>query len=206
MIGFSFCLCTHNEGSEYILKCVENIFAALDEIDEVIIVDDYSTDNSTIKCLDSIKDKCQLFYHSLNGNFAEHKNFLISKCNKEYIFLFDADEYINAENIRRIKDTVKEFSVYDAWYLPRKNILLNTDEATIKKMNWNVKDGLFNYPDYQLRIWKNRKGIHYVGKLHEQVHGYKSCQKFPTDLDYDIMHIKTQDRQLKQHYFYENMK
>lgn len=202
-MSFSFCLCTHNEGKDYITKCLDNITKALENEDEIIVVDDYSN----YETLETIKRyNIQFFQHALNKNFAKQKNFLLSKCNKDYIFLFDADEYIDFSKILEIKSIVKKFLNYDAWYIPRKNILLNTDEKTIKEMNWNIQNGLFNYPDYQLRIFKNNKNIHFEGKLHEQVVGYNNSNKLPTDLDFDIIHVKTQERQLKQHFFYESIK
>lgn len=206
-MNFSFCICTCNEGKNYITNCIENIKNALSSEDEIIIVDDYSNDKETLETLEKLEQEgIKIVKHKLNNNFAQHKNFLISLCSKERIFLFDADEYIPAESIKEIKEIVNRFNYFDAWFLPRKNILLNTDVNTVRKYKWKIKNNLFNYPDYQLRIWTNHKGIHYEGRLHEQVKGYSHSQKIPIDMDLDIIHIKTQERQIKQHNFYESIK
>ena len=93
----------------------------------------------------------------------------------------------------------------DIFSLPRKNIIKNVTDEAIKKYNWNIKNGLFNYPDFQQRIIKNNKGIIFNGKLHERLYNEKSSFII-NDEQYAIIHIKTLERQITQHNFYETLK
>ena len=72
---FSFCFLTHNEGQNYISKLVEPILENLFDEEELIIVDDYSTEESTIKYLEELKknSKIKFYQHSLNKDFAQQK-------------------------------------------------------------------------------------------------------------------------------------
>ena len=205
-ISFYFALFVNNEEKNYLSKCIDNILLALENNDELIILDDYSTEKSTIDYLNSLNNQAiKIYKHALNNNFSEHKNYLLSLCKKDYIFLFDADEYINAEKIKELKQLVNFMPNVDIFNLPRKNIIENVTDEAIKKYNWNIKNGLFNYPDFQQRIIKNNKGIIFKGNLHERLYNEKSSFNI-NDEQYAIMHIKTLERQISQHNFYETLK
>ncbi len=65
---------------------------------------------------------------------------------------------------------------------------------------------LINFPDWQGRLYKNRKEIEWQGKVHEKVGGVKSYAYLPDTFIYSIKHPKTVGRQEKQNQLYENLR
>lgn len=63
---------------------------------EIIIIDDYSVDN-TIKIAQDLGAK--VFKHSLNDDFSKQRNFGLSKARGEWVLFVDADERVT-ENLK----------------------------------------------------------------------------------------------------------
>jgi glycosyltransferase involved in cell wall biosynthesis len=85
-------LLTHNEEEN-----IKNNFTWLDKcktINEIIVVDDNSTDNTKkeIEKLNSKSRSVKFFNRELNGDFASQRNFGVLKAKNDYIFCLDADE------------------------------------------------------------------------------------------------------------------
>ena len=68
----------------------------MDDIDELVIVMD-SPSLEVSEFIDDIHNdkRVTIAHHSLNGDFANHKNYLFSLCTKDYIVNLDADEYFD---------------------------------------------------------------------------------------------------------------
>lgn len=64
---------------------------------------------------------------------------------------------------------------------------------------------VINWPDYQSRLLKNDKAIHWVNPVHEVVKGHKSFAFLPQDIRWSLIHSKDIERQEKQNQFYENI-
>lgn len=64
---------------------------------------------------------------------------------------------------------------------------------------------IINYPDYQTRLYKNKEGIKWEGKLHERVVGSNNFARIPVDNDLDILHFKDIDRQERQNNYYNTL-
>lgn len=210
MKSFSFCVLIHNEGKQYLEKLFSIIQQFMTNDDELIVMDDYSTDKETIDFINSLKlnKSIIVFQHALNKDFATHKNCLLQKATKDYIWMFDADEYIELENMKKIKDIVYKNKDIDIFYLTRKNFITELNEEKLKYDNWIFDyEGKHDFPDYQGRIFKNFVNIRYYGKVHEQpflING--KTYNIPIECDVPIIHIKTAKRQNLQHEFYETIK
>ena len=208
---FSFCFLVHNEGNEYLSKLFEDMYKTLQDDEEIIICDDNSTDESTIDFLNAVKslndNRIKFFTHSLNNNFAEHKNFLISKCSKEYIFLMDADESLSKDEYEIIRKFVIEHKDNDMFALHRTNLLTDLKPEIIdwfkeydnKIIDENTIQVVTNC--YQYRIWKNHKNIRYGNIVHEMLTGYTKPIQIPENLA-SILHKKTCQRQYEQGQLY----
>lgn len=208
---FSFGILTHNEGINYLQKLIEPILQFCSDEDEVIIVDDYSDEKSTVNYLESLKNnkRIQIFKHALNKDFAQQKNFLIGKCKREYIFLMDADEYLTVDDIQRINFYLTKNNA-DVFFIHRTNIIENTNEEVLKLFK-HCKNKKINENTYQIavdcyqeRIIKNNKNIKFKNKVHEHLYNYKSSIKIPEYVA-SIKHIKTANRQLDQASFYDTI-
>ena len=79
-------------------KNIERCLKSLDFCDEIIIVDDYSTDK-TIEIINNVGNKnlCSVHKRQLNNDFASQRNFGLSKANNEWILFVDADEEVSKE-------------------------------------------------------------------------------------------------------------
>jgi len=207
-ITISYAICTHNEGM-YIKNLLNRLCEYKSVNDEIIVVDDYSDDDLTLSILEEFKDKISLYKHSLNGDFAEHKNFLISKCTKGDIFVIDADEMIHVNMLLTIKEILQLNPSIDLFYVPRINVVPGIENRPdlVQKWNWNLDEQhRINFPDYQPRIFKNRKDIKYVNKVHETITGASTHSFLPSnENDYCILHIKTLERQESQNNFYNSL-
>ena len=107
---------TKNE-ERNIQRCLKN----LQWCDEIIIVDDYSTD----KTLNKIKG-CKVFKRRLNGNFAEQRNFGLSKAKGDWVLFVDADEVVTKELQKEIVTRIK-YSKRAGFYLRRKDVFLGKE-------------------------------------------------------------------------------
>ena len=63
---------------------------------------------------------------------------------------------------------------------------------------------LVNFPDYQLRFYRNSPEISWQGKVHEKINGGKICL-IPESVVYCLKHIKSIDKQVQQNKLYENI-
>src|SRR3989344_5995893 len=80
---------TKNEG-----KNIEKCLKSVDFCDEIIIIDDYSTDN-TLKKVKTQNSKVKIFKRELNLDFSQQRNFGMEKINNEWILFIDADEEVS---------------------------------------------------------------------------------------------------------------
>ena len=161
----SFGILTHNEG-EYIEQLLQQLIRIKKEDDEIVIVDDYSSDQLTKAILEEhqAEGNIKLYKRELNKDFASQKNFLNSKCSGDWIVNIDADELLSPDLESSLHDLIELNLVSDAIWVPRINIVQGLTAEHIAKWNWKVDvDGHINFPDWQLRIYKNSPEIYWVG-------------------------------------------
>lgn len=134
-------------------KKIEQCLKSLQKLDaEIILVDSGSTDR-TLEIAKKYKTK---IFHRDFDNFANQKNWAISKASSSWILSVDADEIISedlAEEIEKVIQT-KE---YTAFLIPRRNFILG---AEIKYSRWS--------PDKHIWLWKKDQGK-WEGEVHEEV-------------------------------------
>lgn len=143
----SGCLIVKDE-AETLERCIKSMLPILDEL---IIVDTGSTDN-TIEIARKYTDK--VYNYTWQDDFAAARNFAISKASKEWIIFLDADEYFSERSLKNIRKTINEENgKADAFMINGYNILLSSGE---------VKDKFT-----VIRIFRNRPEIRYQGRIHE---------------------------------------
>lgn len=114
-------------------KNIEECLKSVEWCDEIIIIDDYSTDETLkeIKKLRNsvIKGKTKIFKKQMNNNFAEQRNFGLDKTTGDWILSIDADERMTPELVNSIQHTVNSQNNYFAGYkLRRKNFYFGNNE------------------------------------------------------------------------------
>ena len=86
-------------------KNLSNCLESVKWCDEIVIVDDNSTD----KTLEIAKKfNAKIFNHSLDNNFATQRNFGLEKVQGNWVFFVDADEKVTPE----LKDEIKKQLIF----------------------------------------------------------------------------------------------
>ncbi len=179
--------------------------------DEVVVQRD--KDN----CTDEVWDVCERFESkqaseykhtsfSLNKNFAAYKNNLNNNCNGDWIFQIDADEIPNAYLMEALPFILEANEGVEAFWVPRVNTVAGITDEHIAKWGWRVDDmGWVNFPDWQMRIYRNDNAIFWVKPVHEQLKGYTKFANLPPEEKFALYHPKNIGRQEKQNKFYETI-
>lgn len=205
MPNISYAITTHNEG-ECIEKLISFIIENKQDQDEIVVVDDYSTDPVTKAILEEHEamHHIKLFKRELNKDFAAQKNFLTEKCNNEWIFNIDADEMPDAALIDMLPEIIAINRNVDCIAVPRSNIVNGITDEHIQKWGWSKDDkNRINWPDYQLRIYKRSPKIKWVGTVHERPSGWDIISSIPMDEeDLCLHHVKDISKQEKQNNYY----
>ena len=204
----SWAITTKNEG-EYIQNLLSQLVPFCEQTgDEIVVVDDYSTDEFTVTLLNAyaIGGEITLIKHALNNNFAEHKNFLTEQCSGDYIFQVDADETLHPNLLTYIHDIIEHNPQIDLFAIPRVNVVTGLTDEDIAKWGWHVNEhGWAMFPDYQTRVYRNHPDIKWEGKVHERIVGYKTMAPLPDEEEWALYHIKDIDRQRQQNNFYSQL-
>lgn len=200
----SYAILTHNEG-EYINNLLSLLISTKHPEDEIVVVDDYSTDELTIQYLNQFKPYINLYYREFDGDHTQ-KNYLNSLCTGDYIFQLDADEVFHPEFIKVLPQLIESNSQVDLFVLPRINTVDGLTEEWAKKWRWNVNEkGWVNFPDWQMRLYRNCDWVKWEGLLHSKIVGYKTHAFLPLEEFYCILHYKELERQIAQNELYDKI-
>lgn len=134
-----------------------NALKSLSFVDEIIVIDSYSTDN-TIEIANSF-DNVKVIQREFD-DFSSHKNFGISQCTHTWILALDADEVITEslqKEITSLDFNTSESQNIVAYKIPRNNYFL----TKFLKHGPNGKEKI-------LRLFKKDK-CHFEGVVHENL-------------------------------------
>jgi (heptosyl)LPS beta-1,4-glucosyltransferase len=134
----SVVVCTYNS-EEFLEKCLGSVSFA----DEIVVVDDGSTDSSLEIAKKFTKN---IFKHKSVGYVEPVRNFAISRATNDWVLVVDADEEIPDSLSSRLQGLVKSKEESTAFAIPRKNIIFG---------KWMQHTGW--WPDYQIRFFKKDK-------------------------------------------------
>jgi hypothetical protein len=145
-------------------------------------------------------------FRSFDGDFAAHRNYHISQCTGDYIFMIDADEMPQEHLIRNTKRILGETGA-ELVYVPRMNLCPGYTTEWAQRLKFTVNEvGWINWPDQQGRIFKrDPERIKWDQVLHEKVTGSTKTVGFPVDPKFGLWHIKSILKQDAQDAFYKNL-
>lgn len=128
------------------------------------------------------KDKrVKIYTHEFSQYFPELKNFALAKVTSDWIFTLDTDELAQQELFLSLPDLIKNVSIEAYWFRRR---------TFIHKSNKYLKYGLF-YPDWQLRLFRNKKQYIYSGGVHALL---PIPQNKTKEIPLDILHYPTKPK------------
>lgn len=177
--------------------------------DEIVIL--FDEKNGSREVLDyllqfNLLPNVQTWRNFFEDDFAAAKNRLNMYCKNEWIFQIDADEMIEVELMQNLSEILDTNPDVDLIFVPRINIVNGITDGHISKWRWRLNEnGWINFPDFQSRLYRNKKGIEWVGKVHERIVGANNYTVFPTEEVYCIKHIKDIKRQEKQNAYYNTL-
>ena len=142
-------------------KNIERCLRSLSFADEIIVIDNSSTD----KTVEIAKKFTKNIYFQKNNpkEIDLQKNFGFTKATGEWILSLDADEEVSkelSEEISKIINTKpSELSNINGYWIPRKNYIFG---------KW-IKENAGWYPDFQLRLFRKGKGRYKSQHVHEDL-------------------------------------
>lgn len=99
---------------QYLNDCVYSILSQTMANFELILVDDGSSDNSSVLCDEwASKDKRIKAYHKENGGLSDARNFGIEKALGEYLWFVDSDDFIKDNVLREIESCIIDYPTAD---------------------------------------------------------------------------------------------
>ena len=181
------------------------------EQDEIVIL--FDSENGTKEVEDFLRAKSvnnpdfQWYSNPLKKDFAQQKNYLTKMCTGDWVFLIDADEYPDDYIFNGLPWIINENPEVEAYWVSRINTVQGLTSEHVRKWGWTVDNrGWVNFPDKQMRIYKNDpERIKWTRPVHEQLVGYKKYASLPGNEEYCLHHPKDIKRQEKQNSFYEEI-
>jgi hypothetical protein len=141
-----------------------------------------------------------------DGHFADWKNKLNSFCTGDYIFNIDADEYPSSDLVMILPGILENNPSVEAYLVPRVNTVIGITQEHVNKWGWRVNEaGWINWPDWQVRIYKNTTEICWKNRVHETLDGITTYANLPMEEGYALQHPKTIERQERQNAYYETL-
>lgn len=150
-------------------KIAECLASVKDLADEIIVVDNESTDKTAALARKYTK---KVFTQKNNPlDIDRQKNFGFSKATKDWILSLDADERVTLELASEIHSVLSQNAIAQAYWIPRRNIIFGKQ---IEHTGW--------YPDYQLRLFRTGKGSFVKQHFHEPLYVAGEQAYLHTDL------------------------
>ena len=110
---------------------LSKLVSSLKPNQEIVVIDDYSTNPKTLEIFEKYSNHIQLRLHRLDNNYGAQKNFGIDSCNGEWIFQLDGDEYPTDLLLEHIELLIKQNEVNDVIWLPRCNYFSGVTQSDI---------------------------------------------------------------------------
>jgi len=206
-ISYAITVCNEHKEIE---KLLTFLFEHKRQEDQVVVQMDMNATKEVLNACEKWEskphDEYSLIQHSLDKNFAAYKNNLNKNCNGNWIFQIDADEIPNEYLMEALPFILEANEDIEAFWVPRVNTVAGITEGHIAKWGWKLNDeGWVNFPDWQMRIYRNKPEIYWIKPVHEQLKGYTKFANLPPEEKFALYHPKNIGRQEKQNKFYETI-
>lgn len=147
-LKISACYIAKNE-AENLAKSIKSLKT---QVNEIVVVDTGSTDNTITVAR---KLGARVYSFPWQDDFSKARNFALSKAKGDWLILLDTDEYFTAKTAGNIRQVIRQAK--------------QADGLLIQMVNYDVDKAEIQDYFYQLRIVRNQQGLHYEGKIHEEL-------------------------------------
>ena len=206
-ISYAILACNEHEELNNLLEFLYKKIRPEDEVVVVLDTDNFTTEVENVCKKYSAMPNFNYHFGALRKDFANQKNYLKGLCTKTWIFNIDADELPSELVMDNIHDILQLNVDVDLIAVPRVNKVIGLTQEHIQKWNWRVDDKeRVNWPDFQLRIFKNVTYIRWEGAVHERPVGWMTATHLPYETDeFALIHVKDIQRQEKQNALYDTI-
>ncbi|MBF0538356.1 MAG: glycosyltransferase family 2 protein [Nitrospirae bacterium] len=132
---------------------IEGALKSAQMAQEIVVVDDYSTDRTVEICR---AYNARVYQNHWQG-FAQQKQLAIDYAQGPWVFLLDSDERLTPALVEELRQVIRE-PTHDGFYVPRKNFFLG---KWIRHSGW--------WPDHTLRLFKKDRAHMHQRQVHEKV-------------------------------------
>lgn len=182
---------------KYLVRCVSSLLRQTLPIDEIILVDDGSTDRSGSICDSLSREHPSIrVIHKENGGLSSARNIGIAACRGEYIVFVDSDDWVSSQYTEILYSLIQEYDADIAKCQSVRARDVNTKVGLPEGRHVHLYTGR-EYTQFFFRVKSNRC-VHYacdkmyrreiltsdqypIGMLNEDVEGsYKAFLKAKT--------------------------
>jgi len=146
-LTISACMIVKNE-EECLPRCLRSIKGL---VDEIVVVDTGSTDN-TVKIAQSFG--VRVYHHKWENNFSKARNISIGYATTDWIFIIDADEELEADDVPLLKKTLRE-TYFKA--------------VSISVYNFSREQAMYTSFLPSIRAFRRETGGYYEGIVHNML-------------------------------------
>ena len=183
-ISYAITVCNEARDLYSLLNFLKTVKDPEDEIN--ILLDSAHTTESVRNVLKLFSDTIVVNERDFDGDFATHRNYHLTKCSGDYIFIVDADEMPKEKLVKMIKSIIED-SGADLVTVPRINIHPGCTQKWL---------GKYGFKTNFCRVFKNDPDrIKYNKELHETIVGATKPVSINADPSLAVWHIKSIDKQ-----------
>jgi glycosyltransferase involved in cell wall biosynthesis len=150
----SVAMCTYN-GASYILEQLESISNQIVPVDELVVCDDGSKDNTIGIIKDfAAKSKFPVYIHQNEKNLGSTKNFekCLSLCQGEIIFFTDQDDVWRADKVEKHMAYYQTHPQVNALFSDA--LMIDDDSLSLNKSIWQE----IEFDEFLQKEWNEGRG------------------------------------------------
>ncbi|MFQ5452060.1 MAG: glycosyltransferase [Candidatus Paceibacterota bacterium] len=155
--------------TDEVKRAVDNVYSYVDEI--IVVLHDDTNAQKKARSYDP-NDKIKIYQKKFTY-FADMRNHALNHTTGDWITWLDSDEIFSPFFLQNIKALANQ-SKYDGYKIHRLHFY---------KTKYEVED-----PFSHLRLFKKKKGLRYVGMVHELLTGLR-CIKLLKSRKYEVWHF-----------------
>ena len=162
--NLSLCMIALDE-AQFLDGCLQSIKGL---VDQIIVVDTGSVDQ-TIEV--AKRHGAKVLHQRWENDFSSARNKALNAATGRWILVLDCDEVLARPDHVHIQALIRQSEI-DAYRLTTRNYTNLNNQA-----GWTVNDGEYSegksyagwFPTTKIRLWRNKPGIRFTGKVHELV-------------------------------------